>query len=94
MLLSGPRAEAAFLIQIALFGITEASVRSVDGVVGLALAADEGPQRPVVVRARRLDDREVGVALAQHAGRDGDAGRAAADDEDLVLSGGHGAPPL
>ena len=35
---------------------------------------------------------DVGVALAEHAGRDGDAGRAAADDEDLVLSGGHGAP--
>ena len=54
-------------------------------------AADEGPQRLVVVRVRRLDDRDVGVALAQHAGRDGDAGRSAADDQDLVFgSGGHG----
>src|SRR6185503_16434202 len=48
--------------------------------------------RLVVVRARRLEDRQVGVALAEHAGRDGDAGLPAADDEDLVFGGCHGGP--
>ena len=48
-------------------------------------AADQGPQRLVVVLVRRLDDRDVGVALAQHAGRDRDSGGSAADDQDLVL---------
>ncbi len=56
-------------------------------------AADEGPQRLVVVHARRLDDRDVGIPLTEQAGRDRDAGRAATDDQDLVLGGGHGVPP-
>ena len=63
---------------------------------GLGLAtADEGPQRLVVVLVRGLDDRDVGVALAQQASGDRDAGGAAADDQDLVL-GLHGdrSPPL
>ena len=55
-------------------------------------AADEGPQRLVVVRARRFDDGDVDVAPAQQAGRDRDAGRAAPDDEEVMPRGGHGVP--
>ena len=48
-------------------------------------AADEGPARLVVVALPRLDDRDgqPGPALEQAGGR-GDAGRAAADDHDIV----------
>ena len=81
---------AAFLIHVAPFGHHRGF-----GALGrrrLRLpAADQGPQRLVVVLARRLDDRDVGVALAEQAGGDGDAGRSAADDQDLVLGrDGHG----
>ncbi len=73
---------------IAPLGITEASVRTVCRRLRLA-AADQGPQRLVEVHVRRLDDRDVGVPLAQQTGGHRDAGGATADDDDLVLRSCH-----
>jgi hypothetical protein len=47
--------------------------------------ADHGEQRLVVVLARRLDDGDVVLPGADQPGRRGDAGRAAADDDDRVV---------
>ncbi len=57
------------------------------GGLGLA-AADQRPQRLVVMLVGRFDHGHVGVALAEHPGGDGDAGGAATDDQDLMFGSG------
>jgi hypothetical protein len=61
-------------------------------LLGRRAAADQRPQRLVVVLVRGLDDADVGlVEGAAEAGRDRDAGRASADDDNgVVLAGIHG----
>ena len=57
--------------------------------------ADQRPQRLVVVGLRGLDHADVGLARAEQASRDGDAGRPAADDQDLVVrTSAHGVGPI
>nr|WP_276602756.1 hypothetical protein [Nannocystis pusilla] len=64
----------------------EAGLGPHGGLPGRSSAADEGPQRLVVVPIRGLDDGDVGLGeRASQARRDGDAAGAAADDDDLVV---------
>jgi len=49
---------------------------------GAAAAADQGPQRLVVMGVGRLDHSDVGLTGGAQPGSDADACRAAADDQD------------